>query len=62
MGLTVDLFYERYRNYITTSIFPVVLDGFENSSLTLWEKHRLRVFENRMMRRILGSKRVEVTV
>jgi hypothetical protein len=30
-------------------------------SLTLWEEHRLRVFENRVLRRIVGPKRDEVT-
>jgi hypothetical protein len=30
-------------------------------SLTLREKHRLRVFENRVLRRIFGPKRDEVT-
>jgi hypothetical protein len=29
-------------------------------SLTLWEEHRLRVFENRVLRRIFGPKRDEV--
>jgi hypothetical protein len=28
--------------------------------VTLWEGHRLRVFENRMLRRIFGPKRDEV--
>jgi hypothetical protein len=28
--------------------------------LTLWEEHGLRVFENRVLRRIFGPKRVEV--
>jgi hypothetical protein len=40
---------------------PVVLYGFETLSLTLREGHRLRVFENRMLRRITGPKRDEVT-
>jgi hypothetical protein len=40
---------------------PVVLYGFETWSLTLNEEHRLRVFENRVLRRIFGSKRDEVT-
>jgi hypothetical protein len=31
------------------------------SNLTLGEEHRLRVFENRVLRRIFGSKRDEVT-
>jgi hypothetical protein len=29
--------------------------------VTLWEEHRLRVFENRALRRIFGPKRDEVT-
>jgi hypothetical protein len=29
--------------------------------VTLREEHRLRVFENRVLRRIFGPKRVEVT-
>jgi hypothetical protein len=39
----------------------VVLYGYETWSLTLREKHRLRVFENRVLRRIFGPKRNEVT-
>jgi hypothetical protein len=38
----------------------VVLYGCENWSLTLREEYRLRVFENRVLRRIFGSKRDEV--
>jgi hypothetical protein len=41
-------------------ILPVVLYGCETWSLTLREEHRLRVFENRVLRRILGPKRDEV--
>jgi hypothetical protein len=44
-----------------TTILPVVLYGCETWSLTLREKHRLRVFENRVLRRIFGPKRDEVT-
>jgi hypothetical protein len=44
-----------------TIILPVILYGCEIWSLTLREKHRLRVFENRMLRRILGPKGDEVT-
>jgi hypothetical protein len=40
---------------------PVVLYGCETWSLTLREEHRLRVFENRVLRRIFGPKRDEVT-
>jgi hypothetical protein len=34
--------------------------GCETWSLTLEEEHRLRVFENRVLRRIFGPKRYEV--
>jgi hypothetical protein len=44
-----------------TVILPVVLYGCETSSPTLREKHRLRVFGNRVLRRIFGPKRNEVT-
>jgi hypothetical protein len=40
-------------------ILPVVLYGCETWSLTLREKHRLRVFENSVLRRIFGPKREE---
>jgi hypothetical protein len=44
-----------------TVILPVVLYGCETLSLTLREEHRLRVFENRVLRRIFGPKPDEVT-
>jgi hypothetical protein len=44
-----------------TIILPVVLYGCKTWSLTLREEHRLRVFENRVLRRIFGPKRDEVT-
>src|SRR5215469_4832864 len=43
-------------------ILPVVLYGCEAWSLKLREEHRLRVFENRVLRRVFGPKRDEVTV
>jgi hypothetical protein len=43
-----------------TIILPVVLYGCEIWSLTLREEHRLRVFENRVLRRIFGPKRDDV--
>jgi len=43
-----------------TKMLPVVLYGCETWSLTLREKRRLRVFENRVLRRIFGPKRDEV--
>jgi hypothetical protein len=42
-----------------TVILPVVLYGCETWSLTLREEHRLRIFENRVLRRISGPKREE---
>jgi len=46
-----------YRNII----LPVVLYGSETWSLTLREARGLRVFENRVLRRIFGPKRDKVT-
>jgi hypothetical protein len=42
-------------------ILPVVLYGYETWSLTVKEEHKLRVFENRVLRRIFGPKRDGVT-
>ena len=42
-----------------TIILPVVLYGCETWSLILREECRLRVFENRILRRIFEPKRVE---
>jgi hypothetical protein len=44
-----------------TVILPVLLYGCETWSVTLREEHRLRVFENRVLRRIFGPTRDEVT-
>jgi len=44
-----------------TVILPAVLYGRHTWSLTWREVHRLRVFENRALRKIFGSKRDEVT-
>ena len=44
-----------------TTILPIVLYGCETWSLTLREEHWLRVFENRVLRRVFGPKRDEVT-
>ena len=43
-----------------TIILPVVLCVCETWSMTLREERRLRVFENRVLRRIFGPKRDEV--
>ena len=44
-----------------TIILPVVLYDCETWSLTLREERRLCVFENRVLRRVFGPKRDEVT-
>jgi hypothetical protein len=43
------------------TLLPVVLYGCETWSVTLREEQRLRVFENRVLRRIFGPKRDEAT-
>ncbi|KAJ4435808.1 hypothetical protein ANN_18427 [Periplaneta americana] len=44
-----------------TVILPVVLYGYETWTVTLREEHRLRVFENKVLRKIFVAKRDEVT-
>jgi hypothetical protein len=44
-----------------TIILPVILYGCETWSLTQRKEHRLRVFENKVLRRIFGPKMDEVT-
>jgi hypothetical protein len=55
--LSKNLKIKIYRNVI----LPAVLYGCETWSLTLREERRLRVFENRMLRKVFGPKRDEVT-
>jgi hypothetical protein len=45
----------------TKLILPVVLYGCATWSLALKDEHRLRVFENRVLRKIFGPKRDKVT-
>jgi hypothetical protein len=42
-----------------TVILPVVLYGCKTWSFTLREEHRVRVFENRVLRKVFGPKREE---
>ncbi|KAJ4442368.1 hypothetical protein ANN_03954 [Periplaneta americana] len=44
-----------------TVILPVLLCGCETWTITLREEHRLSVFENKVLRKIFGAKRDEVT-
>jgi hypothetical protein len=43
-----------------TIIFPVILYGCETWSLISREEHRLKIFENRVLRRKFGPKRNEM--
>jgi hypothetical protein len=42
-----------------TVILPVVLYGCETWSPTLKEEHRLRIFENNVLRKVFGPRREE---
>jgi hypothetical protein len=55
--LSKNLKIKIYRNII----LPVILYGCEAWSLTLREERRLKVFENRVLRRLFGPKRDEGT-
>jgi hypothetical protein len=44
-----------------TTILPVILFGCASWSLTVKDEHRLRVLKNRVLRRIFGPMRDEVT-
>ena len=55
------ILFENFKIKIYKTItLPVVLYGCEAQSLILQEKCRLRVFENRILRRLFGSKRNEI--
>jgi hypothetical protein len=70
-----NVYYHLMQNLLSPSLLPksvniktyriislsVLLYGCETWLLTLWEEIRLRVLENRMLRRIFGSEREEVT-
>ena len=48
-------------NTYKTIILPVAFYDCETWSLTLREEHRLRVFKNKVLRKILGAKRDGIT-
>ena len=55
--LTKNINIKTYRSII----LPVILYGCETCSLTLREECRLMLLENRVLRRIFGPRRDEVT-
>jgi hypothetical protein len=53
--------YTKKNNFSIENLYlPIVLYGCESWSLTLREEHTLRMFENRLLRRIFGPKREEL--
>jgi hypothetical protein len=68
-SISVNAFYHSVLNFLSTRllvknvkiricktiILPAVLYGCETFSLSLKEEHRLRVFENRILRKIFGT-------
>jgi DNA repair ATPase RecN len=59
--IKTNLYYDARSEKHQIIILPVSLYGCETCSLTLREECRLRVFENRVLRRKYGPKRDEVT-
>jgi len=59
--LSSSLISKNLRTEICRTIIWLLLCGCENWSLTLGEEYRLRVFENRMLRRIFWPKTDKVT-
>jgi hypothetical protein len=48
-------------NIFTAMVINIARYGCETWSIILMKEHRLRVFENRVLRRIFGTHREEVT-
>ena len=59
--MSPSLLFKSTKTKHRTVILPVVVYGCETWSLTLREEGRLKVFEDRMMRRVFWPKRDEVT-
>jgi len=60
-SFTHNYYYTQKIKIYMIVILPVILYGCETWYLTLREEHRLRVFENRVLKRIFGPWRQEVT-
>ena len=60
--LSSSLLFKNLKIKIYRTIFvPVVLNGYETWSLILREERRMKVFENRVLRRIFRPKTDKVT-
>jgi len=60
--LSSSLLFKNLKIKIYRTIFvPVVLNGYETWSLILREERRMKLFENRVLRRIFRPKRDKVT-
>jgi hypothetical protein len=60
LHLSSRLLFKNLKDQDTEPILGVVVYGCETWSLTSREKHRIRIFVNRVLRRIFGSKKEEV--
>jgi hypothetical protein len=60
-NIILNFLIQKYKNYNIQSYNFACLRGCETWSLTLRDKHRLRVSENRVLRKIFGLKRDKVT-
>ena len=56
-----SLLLKNVKNVYRTIILPFVFYGCENCSLIVREERRLKVSENRVLKRIFGPKRGELT-
>jgi hypothetical protein len=61
LDLPSSLFFSGFQAKILCAFILSVLHGCETWSVTLREEHRLRVFQNRVLRRMFGRKGDEVT-
>jgi hypothetical protein len=59
--LSSRLLFKNLKMMYRTIVLPVVLYGCETWSLTLRKERKLRMFENKLLRRIFGPRRDEVT-
>jgi dihydrofolate reductase len=64
LSFGAETFFSRLlsKNTKRTVALPVVLYGRQTWSLTLRKEQKLRVFENRVLRRIFGPKRDEAKI
>ena len=60
IAIPTTLFERRVKKH-RALVLSIVSCGYETLSLTLRDEHRLLVFENRVLRKVFGPKREQVT-